>query len=176
MRTALSSDPKHAFVATMEGTHGQRLRRYLAVRLRNAAADVPDLMQEIFLRLLRIENHESIRNPQAYLYTIASHVLHQHTLKRAATPEAVDITDLAAEIEAIADGDPAEQVEMEQRFEELGRELQKLSPKAYATLVMHRRDGVPLKEVAVRLGVSYTMAKRYLARALSYCEQCLEDR
>ena len=160
----------------MEGTHGQRLRRYLAVRLRNAAADVPDLMQEIFLRLLRIENHESIRNPQAYLYTIASHVLHQHTLKRAATPEAVDITDLAAEIEAIADGDPAEQVEMEQRFEELGRELQKLSPKAYATLVMHRRDGVPLKEVAVRLGVSYTMAKRYLARALSYCEQRLEDR
>ena len=160
----------------MEGTHGQRLRRYLAVRLRNAAADVPDLMQEIFLRLLRIENHESIRNPQAYLYTIASHVLHQHTLKRAATPEAVDITDLAAEIEAIADGDPAEQIEMEQRFEELGRELQKLSPKAYATLVMHRRDGVPLKEVAVRLGVSYTMAKRYLARALSYCEQRLEDR
>ena len=160
----------------MEGTHGQRLRRYLAVRLRNAAADVPDLMQEIFLRLLRIEDHESIRNPQAYLYTIASHVLHQHTLKRAATPEAVDITDLAAEIEAIADGDPAEQVEMEQRFEELGRELQKLSPKAYATLVMHRRDGVPLKEVAVRLGVSYTMAKRYLARALSYCEQRLEDR
>ena len=171
----MSTDRKHAFVTSMEGTHGHRLRRYLAVRLRNAAADVPDLMQEIFLRLLRIEDHETIRNPQAYLYSIASHVLHQHTLKGSAIPEAVDISDLASEIEAVAEIDPAVQLEVEQPFEELGRELQKVSPKAYATLVMHRRDGVPLKEVAVRLGVSYTMAKRYLARALSYCEQRLEE-
>ena len=43
---------------------GMKLRRYLAARLRNAA-DVPDLVQEVFLRMLRVERHESIRNPEA---------------------------------------------------------------------------------------------------------------
>lgn len=33
--------------------------------MRNAAADVPDLVQEVFLRLLRLDNHEAIRNTQA---------------------------------------------------------------------------------------------------------------
>jgi hypothetical protein len=39
--------------------------------------------QEVYLRLLRVEDHETIRNPQAYLYTIANHVLYQHTLRNA---------------------------------------------------------------------------------------------
>jgi hypothetical protein len=43
--------------------HGTRPRRYLAGRLRNAA-DVPDLAQEIFLRLLRVEPYDLIRPPR----------------------------------------------------------------------------------------------------------------
>jgi DNA-directed RNA polymerase specialized sigma24 family protein len=43
-------------------------------------------------------------------------------------------------------------------------------------LLMHRRDGMPLKQIAIRLGVSHTMVKRYLAKALSYCQQHLEEK
>jgi len=62
------------FVAAIAARYGPRLRRFLAVRLRNAD-DVPDLAQEVFLRLLRVEWYESIRSPEAYLFTIASHVV-----------------------------------------------------------------------------------------------------
>jgi hypothetical protein len=61
------------FVASIAARYGRRLRRFLSVRLRNTA-DVPDLAQEVFLRLLRVEGYESIRSPEAYLFTIASHV------------------------------------------------------------------------------------------------------
>jgi len=169
----LITEPKKAFVTALEKSHGHKLRRYLAARMRNAAADVPDLAQEVFLRLLRLDNHEAIRNSQAYLYTVASHVLHQHALRQAAAGEAAAITDLATEVER-ADGDPALQVEVEQQFEHLGRRLREVSPKAYATFMLHRCHGLSLQEVSERIGASYSMTKKYLAKALKYIESELE--
>src|SRR5579863_7576439 len=99
--------------------------------MRNAAADVPDLVQEVYLRLLRLDNHEAIRNSQAYLYTVASHVLHQHALRRVAAGEAAVLTEIAGEIERM-DSDPALQLEVEQEFEQLGQRLRESSPRAYA--------------------------------------------
>ena len=74
-------------MVAMEQTHGRQLRRFLSARLRGASADIPDLVQEIFMRLLRIKDHEAIRNPQAYLFTVANHVLHQYALQRSTRPE-----------------------------------------------------------------------------------------
>ncbi len=156
---------KNEFLTSIERSYGQRLRRFVAARLRNAAADAPDLMQEVYLRLLRINDHETIRNPQAYLYTVASHVLHQHALRQSKTLESVDLIDVESQLDSAA-ADPATQVETEQAFEELGRSLQKLSPRAYATLLLNRCEGLSLQQIADRLGVSRDQVKKYLARAL----------
>ena len=167
-------DPaKQAYIADLEKSHGAGLRRYLAARMRNAAADVPDLVQEVFLRLLRLDNYEAIRNAQAYLYTIASHVLHQHALRRAASGEAAAATDFALAV-VREDADPAQQLELEQQFEQLGERLRQISPRAYATFMLHRCHGLSLQEVSEQIGASYSMTKKYLARALSYIETELE--
>jgi RNA polymerase sigma-70 factor (ECF subfamily) len=166
----LADYAKQDFVAELEKSHGPGLRRYLAARMRNSAADVPDLVQEVFLRLLRLDNYEAIRNSQAYLYTIASHVLHQHALRRAAAGEATAVTDFALEIGRV-DSDPALQLELEQQFEQLGERLKQSSPKAYATFMLHRCHGLPLQEVSEQIGASYSMTKKYLARALNYIAQ-----
>jgi RNA polymerase sigma-70 factor (ECF subfamily) len=129
----------------------------------------------VFLRLLRIEACEAIRNPRAYLYTIAFHVLQQHTLKQATKNDTIEISQLSAELQSATEIDPAAQVEMEQRFEDVGRRLQRQSPRAYAAFVMQRRDGLPIKEIAARLGVSVSMTKRYLAQALTFCQQSLDE-
>jgi RNA polymerase sigma factor (sigma-70 family) len=171
----LTIESKQAFLATLEKSHGRQLRRYLAARLRNAAADAADLAQEVYLRLLRIDNHETIRDTPAYLFTIASHVLHQYCLRRAATPQSVEIMDVVAELQNVADTDPAKQAELEQCFEQLGLALYEYSPRAYTTLMLHRCDGLSLQEIANRLGVSLSMAKRYLSKALIYCEQRFDD-
>lgn len=170
----MPSEPKHAFLTAIERDHGRRLRRYLAVRMRHARPDIADVTQEIYLRLLRIDDHEAVRNPQAYLFTVASHVLHQYALRRSATPEMVEMADLGAELQSVPDADPAVQLEMEQRIEQLARALEQASPRAYATLIMHRCDGIPLQDIASRFGVSYSMVKRYLAKALSYCQKHLQ--
>lgn len=171
-------EPKEAdtqsFVAGVAVQYGRRLRRFLAARLRNAA-DAPDLAQEVYLRLLRLERHELIRNPEAYLITVASHLLSEHTLRQTAAPIVVDIGDAFAELHSVAEHDPSEHADAQQRIEELERAMDKLPPKAQAALLLHRRDGYTLDEIGTQLGVSRGMAKKYLAKALAHC-QCRLDR
>jgi RNA polymerase sigma factor (sigma-70 family) len=169
----LVNDAKKAFVSELEKSHGSALRRYLAARMRNAAADAPDLVQEVYLRLLRLDNHEAIRNSQAYLYTVASHVLHQHALRRAGTGEAAAVSDFALEL-GRSESDPALQFEVEQQFEQLGVRLKEISPKAYVTFILHRCHGLPLQEISEKIGASYSMTKKYLGKALRFIEAELE--
>ncbi len=51
----------------------------------------------------------------------------------------------------------------------------KLSPRVYATLVMYRCEGMTLMEIGERLGVSHVMARKYLVKAIAYCDQRLEE-
>lgn len=171
----MDSERTRQFVSALEKTHGRSLRRFIAVRMRHARPDVPDLVQEVYLRLLRIPDHEAIRNSQAYLYTIASHVLHQYALRRSISGPTADPADIATELEAPPGVDPAEMVQLEQCFEQLGRGLEQLSPRAYATLLMCRCEGATFDEIGKRLGVSERMAKKYMAKALTYCQQRLEE-
>jgi RNA polymerase sigma factor (sigma-70 family) len=174
-RTGLRSDRKHAFVTSIQRSHGQRLRRFMSARVRNAAADTPDLVQEVYLRLLRIADHETIRNPQAYLFTVASHVLHQHALRQSKTLESIDPVNIASELHSDPQTDPVAAVEAEQAFEEIGRSLQKVSPRAYETLILNRCEGLTLAEIGQRLGVSRDQVKKYLARALIHVRKGLDE-
>ena len=159
---------KNNFVAEIAAQYGRRLRRFLSRRLRNAQ-DVPDLAQEVFLRLLRVERHETIRSPEAYLFTVASHVAHQHTLRQSNAPSTVDITDVFTELRSVAADDPTSQAEHSQRIEELERILAQLPPRCGAALVLHRLGGYSVQEIADELGVARETAKKYLARAAEHC-------
>jgi RNA polymerase sigma factor (sigma-70 family) len=162
-------------MTAMEQTHGRQLRRFLSARLRNASADIPDLVQEIFMRLLRIKDHEAIRNPQAYLFTVANHVLHQYALQRSTMPVATNPLELVASLESETVPDPADELEAEQRLQAVAEDLMKLSPSVYAALVMYRCEGMTLMEIGERLGVSHVMARKYLVRAIAFCDQRLEE-
>jgi RNA polymerase sigma-70 factor (ECF subfamily) len=166
-----SSQAQRLFVAAVEREHGRALRRFLSARLRNVSADVSDVFQEIFLRLLRVKNHQSILNPQAYLYTIASHVLQQYSIRRSAEP----VTGSNAEAPGDLSMDPAEEAELQQIMDDFGSALERLSPRAYATLVMYRCEGLTLEEIGKRLGVSRPMARKYLLRAIAFSDQYIEQ-
>jgi RNA polymerase sigma factor (sigma-70 family) len=169
----LALTDQQTFVTEVATKHGKRLRRFLAARLRNAA-DVQDLAQEVFLRLMRVARHESIRTPEAYLFTVASHVLYEHMLRRAAVPESPDALTALAEMPAEQDCDLAAQLDLQRRLQKVDAALEELAPKAHAAFVLQRRDGFSLDEIARQLGVSRPMVKKYLAKAMLHCRQRLE--
>ena len=166
----MANSSNSRFVASIALQYGRGLRRFLAVHLRNAD-DVPDLAQEVYLRLLRVNRQDAIRNPEAYLFTVANHVLYQHSLRKAAKAEFVDITEATAELLSPSGEEPLARAENSQRVERLQKLLKRLPPRVGAALVMHRIGGYTVQEVANELGVARETAKKYLSRAAEHCRR-----
>ncbi len=159
----MTAESKQALVAGLVASHGGQLRRFLVSRVRNSD-DIPDIIQEAFLRLLRVPDHEVIRSPEAYLFTVARHVAQQHALRQSTASQSAELQHLLTAPDAAPD--PALEVSAQQSLQELEQVLRRLSPKARATFLWHRRDGLTLEEIGERLGLSRAMAKKHLARAL----------
>jgi RNA polymerase sigma factor (sigma-70 family) len=170
----LRKEAREKFVTAIANRYGARLRRFFMLRLRNGA-DAPDLAQEVFLRLMRVNHHETIRCPEAYLFTVASHVLHQHTLRQANTPASVDISEVFAELRLTSSDDPAARAEGQQRLNDLERALTLMPSKMSSALLLHRFAGLSIEQIGRKLGVSRPAAKKYLARALTQCRDALEE-
>jgi RNA polymerase sigma-70 factor (ECF subfamily) len=166
----LSAVDKHHFVAGMAAKYGGRLRRFLKLRLPNAS-DVPDLAQEVFLRLLRVPNHEDIRSAEAYLFTVASHVVHQHHQKQVTAPASLEAIESVAERQFASGDDPTARTELLERLEHLERTLDELPPRVGRALLLHRLGGHSIAEIAGDLGVAEITVKKYLARALLHCRK-----
>jgi RNA polymerase sigma-70 factor (ECF subfamily) len=166
----MPTDPRQSLVGEIVGRHGRKLRRYLAARLRNTS-DVADLSQEVFLRFLRVDRHDRIRSPEAYLFTIASHVLAQHRLDRAAEPESVDIQDSLTDERLTIDTDHAVQLDLQRRARAMEVAIGQLPANPQACLLLHCREGWTLDEIATRLGVSRSMVKKHIAKAMLHCRQ-----
>ena len=169
----MSAEAARALITGLVASHGVKLRRFLLLRVRNAA-DVPDMLQEVYLRMLRVPNVESIRSPEAYLFTVAHHVVQQHSLRQSAAPPSVELSEMLNSARAVPDVDPVLDLDAQQCLEQLQSELDRLSPKLRATFLLHRRDGLSLDEIAERLGSSVPMVKKNLMQALVQLRQRLE--
>jgi RNA polymerase sigma-70 factor (ECF subfamily) len=161
--TPLHNDSR-VLVSDLAINCGHRLNRFLLARVRNSA-DVPDIAQEVYLRMLRV-NAESVRSPEAYLFTVALHVVQQHTLRQGLMPAVEDLSEMLDPPHASSDHDPLLSAATDQFAESLERTLELLPAKARAAFILHRRDGKTPEEIAEYLGISRAMVKKYILKAL----------
>jgi RNA polymerase sigma factor (sigma-70 family) len=165
---------KNELVHDLATQHGFRLRRFLRSRVRNPA-DIPDLIQETFLRLLRVPNHETIRTPETYIFTVAHHVAMQHSISNAPSRRSVQLEDVLSEVPSMSEADPALEVSAQQCLEDLDKAFDELSPNVKSVFILCRRDGLSMDEISVRLGISLPMAKKNLLKALVHFRMRLKE-
>ena len=166
-RALLRVNDSQTLVSDLAASHGEQLWRFLAARVR--VVDVPDIVQEVYLRMLRIHNIESIRSPEAYLFTVAQHVVQQHTLRQTRMPRSVGLAQMLDDLpSATPDIDPVLATDAAQCIEQLQRAMEELSPKVRATFLLHRRDGLSFDDIGARLGLSRPMVKKNLMKALMH--------
>ena len=67
------TEVKKALVERLFAQQGNALRAFLLRRTRRQH-EAADLAQEVYVRMLRIPDMGAIRNPEAYLYTVASNL------------------------------------------------------------------------------------------------------
>jgi RNA polymerase sigma factor (sigma-70 family) len=169
----LAAEDTQPSIEELMARQGGRLRRFLRGRVRNSA-DIPDLIQEIFLRLLRVPRRETIRLPEAYLFTIARHTVQQHELTKAGE-RLVELDSASCEFLAGPDPDPVLEVAADECLAVLEHALDEMPPKLRATFLLHRRDGLSLEAIGVRLGISLPMVKKHLMNALAQLRERLKE-
>jgi RNA polymerase sigma-70 factor (ECF subfamily) len=150
------------------------LHRFLMRRLRSTQ-NAQDLAQETYLRLLRMDSHELVRKPQAYLYRIASNLVYEFQLRERNEPVAFDSEALERATEATGTGalDASEALGFAQQLEAV---LGQLPPLYRAVFVLRKRDGMSYSEIARTLDISVHTVKKYLARAVAQCRCARWDR
>ena len=148
------------------GEPGKRLLRQIARYLVDRQ-QAEDLAQEVYLRLLRVDDDAIIREPRAFALRVAANVAHEwRSLARNRYPHSSDAVDLLAD-----EADPVENVARNERIKRLEAALQQLSPNRRAVLIMHRRDKKSREEIAGTMGISVGMVKKHLVKALAVCRQ-----
>lgn len=148
----------------------RNLLRFLGSRMRDRV-DVEDLAQETYLRLLRAPDLREVRNPEAYLIRVASHVVAEWHSR----PPAETLTTSDAEALLIDERTPDFELDNAVTQERFEQSLAALPAAMRAVLMLRVRDGQPSKDIARVLGMTERQVKRHLARGYEKLRQALQS-
>ena len=138
----------------------RRLIRGALARRLNRTADIDDLAQEVYLRLLRVPRPDLVRNPQAYLYRVAINVAEEW---RARAAQSFDHSSEALQ-DLAAQDDLERDAGQRQRAQAIRQALEALPEASRTAVLLHVRNGMTYEEVARHMGVSRRAVKRYVAK------------
>jgi RNA polymerase sigma factor (sigma-70 family) len=138
----------------------------------HAPVDIEDLAQETYLRLLRARDLSEVRNPQAYLLRVASHVV---TEWRTSIRTTESLSGFAEGEGPVDESLPEFELEASISQERLEQALHDMSAPMRAAVVLRLRDHHSNKQIAQELGISDRQVRRYLARGYERLRGSLED-
>ena len=148
------------------------LVRFFALRRQGPNAE--DLAQEVYARLLRVDEVHTIRNPRAYVFRVAMNLLLDARRHRRARINTVPSGTSAPEL--IDDGhDPFCVATEKEKLAIVRRAIARLPKRCRRAVILHRYDGWTYDEIATELGVSKSMVKKYLKKAVLACRHALDQ-
>ncbi len=141
------------------------VRHWLSRRASVPAAELDDLAQEVFLRLLRYSEKTAVENPLGYLLRIAGNVASEWR-ERARISKPHDqqwLEDLLIE----PDQEPENSVGQAGSDANVQAAVDKLPPRQRQVLMLRVNEGLTYKQIAERLELSPRVVLRDLSRAYS---------
>jgi RNA polymerase sigma factor (sigma-70 family) len=166
------SDSTRGFIEKLFAEHRRALQAYFHRRIRTKS-DAPDLAQEVYLRMLRVSDTEAIRNPQLYLYTVASNLVKEHAVLEQRQANRLDLDDTSVQQRLGELPSMESVVAASEMTAHLRAALEQLPRRWRTALILQHRYGLTYQEIADRLGVSSNMVKKYLAQGLGHCRRLM---
>ena len=152
-------------IADLSVRYGQAVRRFFSRRLRDGA-DVEDLTQEVFARLLKRAELGEIANIEGYLFHTAANLLRERARKAARRPGDTAHTD---EIDlAVEEFSPERILLGREAYARMVEALQELPERARTIFVLNRFEELSATEIARRLGVSVSTVEKDMMRAIAH--------
>ena len=147
--------------------HEQSLRAYLHVAAPTTVA-VEDLLQESYLRLLRVRETNPIRSVRALLFAIARNAVRDAVRDKLSNRE---ISGMEIDALPVLD-ESAGVVDLVSRRQEqllLAEAIRDLPERCRQVLILRKIHGLSQKEIAVRLGISENTVESLVSRGVQRC-------
>ncbi|HKU15898.1 MAG TPA: RNA polymerase sigma factor [Steroidobacteraceae bacterium] len=141
------------------------IRQWLSHRSAVPTADLDDLAQEVFLRLLRYSDDVAIDNPQGYLFRIAANVANEWQ-ERARHRKPHDDSWLE-DLQIDFSDEPENTIAREVANKHMRDAVNRLPRRQREVLLLHVNEGLTYKQIAARQGLTYRVILRDLTRAYS---------
>ncbi|MFP1132061.1 RNA polymerase sigma factor [Asticcacaulis sp.] len=146
----------------------RRLRQPLMTFfLRRAAspADAEEMVQEVFVRLLRRDNLFALQNLDGYVFETAANLMRdkvrRDTARASDRHDDVSVLDIATEAPSAEDS-----VAARQRLDRMMSALDTLSPRAQAVVLLRRFEDMSYAQISQRLGISVSAVEKHMIRAM----------
>lgn len=163
------SSPSTAYAQATESLYLQHHGWLLALLRRRLQCPhgAADIAHDTFVRvLLRPEVLPEVREPRAYLSTIARGLLHDHWRRRSLEQAWLDALAALPEEQAPS---PQEELVIRQTVQQLDELLGRLAPKAREVFVLSQLQGLGYAQIAAQVGISERTVKRYMAQGFELC-------
>jgi RNA polymerase sigma-70 factor (ECF subfamily) len=130
----------------------------------------------VYLRLLRSTDSQEIKNPEAYLFTVARNLLKERAIARRREGTSVSVDMLDSSPEGATSATVHGEYERTELIANINKAIDELSPKSRAVVILHYRDGMSYSEVAEKLGISVHAVKKHVVKALSHFRETVAEK
>lgn len=124
-------------------------------------ADLDDVCQEVFLRLLRYDRAELVQNPHSYLFKMASNVASEWAIRmRSRQPH-----DSEWLLHLVEEAQPEDEADRESLQKEIERALHTLAPRHQEILKLQFHEELGYADIAQRIGSTPRAVKRSVMKS-----------
>jgi RNA polymerase sigma factor (sigma-70 family) len=162
--------PAKGIVERLFAEHRRALQAFFYRRIRTKT-DAADLAQEVYVRMLRVSDIHAIREPERYLFTVASNLVKEYAVLERRHAHSVNVDEVSIQQRLAELPTHDKQLDAAQRVARLRTVLGQLSPKCRAAVILQYGHGLTYQQIGERLDVSPHMVKKYLAQALAHCRR-----
>ena len=150
--------------------HNEALIRFLRGRVgsRNEALEVA---QEAYVRLLSLDQPGAVSYLRAFLFKTAANIAIDRRRRHLNYGK---VTERQLFMELAENRTPEREVAAEQTLRHLERLIEAMPPKCRESFVMNQIHGLDAAVIAARLGITGSMVRKYVVRALLHCRERMD--
>lgn len=160
-----SEESRARVVERLFREHNEALIRFLRGRV-GSHNEALEVAQEAYVRLLSLDQPGAVSYLRAFLFKTAANIAidrrrrHQNFDKVAGRQLFTELTENRT---------PERQLSGEQTLRHLGALIENMPPKCRESFVMNQIQGLDAATIACRLGITDSMVRKYVVRALLHC-------
>ena len=170
--------PRETLIGELDRRFRLPLKAYFRRRV-TSAAEAEDLTQDVFERILKVLNNESIENAEALVFRIAVNLLRDRARREMTRRGDQPLT--SENIVAFADAltvdlSPERVVLGERDLADVLAALQELSERTRAIFYLYRLENLKIREIAALYGISASAVEKQVSKALLHLTRRQDER